>query len=89
MEPLVADTSSDSDDEDLEIPPPPPSVAPGSHDHEAGGSSAVPLATPPATDLALAAIIQSLTQQHAHLVAKQAREAVIKQLLSERMLSIF
>jgi hypothetical protein len=61
----VADTSSD--DEDLGIPPPPP-VLPRSHDHEAGSSSAA-LAAPPAIDHALVAILQSLTQQQAHLAA--------------------
>jgi hypothetical protein len=64
----VADTSSD-DDEGL---PPPPPVPPRSHDHEACSSSAAP-ATPPAIDPALAAILQSLTQQQAHLAVEQAR----------------
>jgi hypothetical protein len=50
----------DDDDDDFGIPPLPP-VPPRSHDHEAGSSSAVPTA-PPAIDLALAMILQALTQ---------------------------
>jgi hypothetical protein len=41
---------------------PPPLLLPRSHDHEARSSSAVP-AAPPAVDPALAAILQTLTQQ--------------------------
>jgi hypothetical protein len=52
-----------------------------SHDHEAGSSSATP-AAPSAIDPAIASILQSLTQQQAHLAAEQTR-------LSERMLSMF
>jgi hypothetical protein len=73
MEPLVADTSSDSDDEDLGIPPPPPHVPPHSQDHEAGGFSVVPPAAHPTINMAMIAILRSLTQQQAHLVAEQAR----------------
>jgi hypothetical protein len=53
--------SHDDDDDDVfGIPPPPPPPMPlRSHDHEAGSSSA----TPPAIDPALAAILQTLTQQ--------------------------
>jgi hypothetical protein len=82
----VADTSSD-DDEDLGIPPPPP-VPPRSHDHEAGSSSAAPSA-PPASDPALATILQSLTQQQAHLAAEQAQQATIQDQMTEWMLSMF
>jgi hypothetical protein len=72
----------DDDDDDFGIPhPPPPPVPPRSHDHEAGSSSVAP-AGPPAIDLSLAAILQSLTQQQAHLAAAQ-------QQMSERMLSMF
>jgi hypothetical protein len=53
-------------------PPPPPPMPPRSHDHEAGSSSATP-AAPPTIDPALAAILQTLTQQQAHLAAEQAR----------------
>jgi hypothetical protein len=63
MESLVADTSADLDDDDLGIPPPSPPVPPYSYDHEVGGSSAAPPTTPPAIDPALAAVLQSLTQQ--------------------------
>jgi hypothetical protein len=79
-----ATTDTSSDDEDLGILPPPP-VPPRSHDHEAGGSSAAP----PAIDPTLAAILQSLAQQHAHLAVEQARQAAIQQQMSERMLSMF
>jgi hypothetical protein len=56
-------------------------MPPRSHDHEAGSSSDAS-AAPPAMDPALALILQSITQQQAHLAAEQAR-------LSERMLSMF
>jgi hypothetical protein len=82
----VADTSS-NDDEDLGILPP-PHVPPRSHDHKAGSSSAAP-AAPQAIDPTLAAILQSLTQQQAHLATEQARQASIQQQMSERMLSMF
>jgi hypothetical protein len=82
----VADTSS-TDDEGLGIPPLPP-MPPRSHDHEAGSSSAAP-ATPQAIDPALAAFLQSLTQQQAHLAAERAHQAAIQQQMSERMLSMF
>jgi hypothetical protein len=72
----------DDDDDDFGVPPPPlPPMPPRSHDHEAGSSSATP-AAPPAIDPAIALILQSLTQQQAHLAAEQTR-------LSERMLSMF
>jgi hypothetical protein len=83
---VVADTSSD-DDEGLGIPPP-PLMPCRSHDHEAGSSSAAP-AAPLAIDPALVAILQSLTQQQAHLAAEYARQAAIQQQMSERMLSMF
>jgi hypothetical protein len=90
----TAETSSD-DDEDPRIPLPPP-VPPRSHDHEAGGSSATPSATPPMIDPTLAKILQSLTQQQAHMAveqarqaAEQARRAAIQHQLSEQMLSMF
>jgi hypothetical protein len=83
----VVDTSLDSDDEDLGIPPPP--LPPRTHDHEAGGSSAAPPSTPPAIYPALTAIIQSLTQQQAHLAVEQTRQEAIQQQMSERMLSMF
>jgi hypothetical protein len=51
-------------------------MPPRSHDHEAGSSSAAP-AGPPAIDPALAMILQSLTQQQAHLAAEQARQASV------------
>jgi hypothetical protein len=54
-------------------------MPPRSHDHEAGSSSG---AAPPAIDHALAAILQTLTQQQAHLAA-------VQQQMSERMLSMF
>jgi hypothetical protein len=78
------DTTVD-DDDDFGIPPPPP-MPPRSHDHEAGSSNGV---APPAIDPALAAILQTLTQQQAHLAAEQARQAAAHQQLSERMLSMF
>jgi hypothetical protein len=79
----------DDDDDDFGIPPPPPPPRPPcSHDHEAGSSSATP-AAPPAIDPALASILQTLTQQQAHLAAEQTRQAAAHQQLSERMLSMF
>jgi hypothetical protein len=76
------DAAVDDDDDDFGIPPPPPPpMPPRSHDHEAGSSSATP-AAPPAIDPAIASILQSLTQQQAHLAAEQTW-------LSERMLSMF
>jgi hypothetical protein len=79
----------DDDDDDFGIPPPPPpSMPPRSHDHEAGSSSATP-AAPPAIDPALASILQTLTQQQAHLAAEQTRQVAAQQQLSERMLSMF
>jgi hypothetical protein len=63
-------------------------MPPRSHDHEAGSSSATP-AAPPAIDPALASILQTLTQQQAHLAAEQTRQAAAHQQLSERMLSMF
>jgi hypothetical protein len=83
----VATDSSSDDDEDLGIPPPPP-VPPRSHDHEARSSGVAP-AVPLAIDPALASILQSLTQQQAHLAAEQARHAAIQQQMSERMISMF
>jgi hypothetical protein len=51
----------DDDDDDFGVlPPPPPPMPPRTHDHEAGSSSG---AAPPAIDPALAAILQTLTQQ--------------------------
>jgi erythromycin esterase-like protein len=63
-------------------------MPPRSHDHKVGSSSVAP-ATPPAIDPALATILQSLTQQHAHLAAEQAQQAAIQQQMSEFMLSMF
>jgi hypothetical protein len=61
----------DDDDDDFGIPPPPPPpMPPRSHDHEAGSSSG---AAPPAIDPALAAILQTLSQQQAHLAAVSSR----------------
>jgi hypothetical protein len=58
----------DDDDDDFGVPPlPPPPMPPRSHDHEAGSSSAAP----PAIDPTLVAILQTLTQQQAHLAAVQ------------------
>jgi hypothetical protein len=83
------DAAVDDDDDDFGIPPPPPPpMPPRSHDHEAGSSSATP-AAPPAIDPALASILQTLTQQQAHLASEQTRQAVAHQQLSERMLSMF
>jgi hypothetical protein len=79
----------DDDDDDFGIPPPPPPpMPPRSHDHEVGSSSATPTA-PPAIDPTIASILQTLTQQQAHLVAEQTRQAAAHQQLSERMLSMF
>jgi hypothetical protein len=79
----------DDDDDVFGVPPPPlPPMHPRSHDHEAGSSSATP-AAPPAIDPALAAILQTLTQQQAHLAVKQARQAAAQQQMSKRMLSMF
>ena len=64
----VPDDDDDDDDDDFGVPPPPPH----SHDHEARSSSAVPVA-PPAVDPALAAILQTLTQQQTLMVSEQAR----------------
>jgi hypothetical protein len=83
------DATVDDDDDDFGIPPPPPPpMPPHSHDHEAGSSRATP-AAPPAIDPALASILQTLTQQQAHLAAEQTRQAAAHQQLSERMLSMF
>jgi hypothetical protein len=77
------------DDDDFGIPPPPPPpMPPRSHDHEAGSSSATP-AAPPTIDPTIASILQTLTQQQAHLAAEQSRQAAAHQQLSERMLSMF
>jgi hypothetical protein len=65
FEDQYAATETSLDDDDLGIPPP-PHVPPHSHDHEVGGSSVAP----PAIDPALAAILQSLTQQQAHLAVE-------------------
>jgi hypothetical protein len=73
------------DDDDFGIPPPPPPMPPCSHDPEAGSSSAAP----PAIDPTIASILQTLTQQQAHLAAEQSRQAAAHQQLSERMLSMF
>jgi hypothetical protein len=78
------DATVDDDDDDFGIPPTPPR----SHDHEAGSSRATP-AAPPAIDPVLASILQTLTQQQAHLVAEQTRQAAAHQQLSERMHSMF
>jgi hypothetical protein len=77
----VVDDDDDDDDDFGVPPPPPPPMPPRSHDHEAGSSSATP-AAPPAIDPVIASILQSLTQQQAHLAAEQTQ-------LSERMLSMF
>jgi hypothetical protein len=58
----------DDDDDEFGIPPPPP-MPPRSHDHEAGSSRATPAASP-AVDPAFASILQTLTQQQAHLAAE-------------------
>jgi hypothetical protein len=78
----------DDDDDDFGIPPPPPPMPPCSHDHEAGSSSAAP-AAPPAIDPTIASILQTLTQQQAHLAAEQSRQAAAHQQLSERMPLMF
>jgi hypothetical protein len=76
-------TVDDDDDDDFGVPPPPPPpMPPCTHDHEAGSSSGAAPATPPAIVPALAAILQTLTQQQAHL-------ATVQQQMSERMLSMF
>jgi hypothetical protein len=73
------DAAVDDDDDDFGIPPPPsPPMPPPSHDHEAGSSSAT-AAAPPAIDPALASILQTLTQQQAHLAAEQTRQAAAHQ----------
>jgi hypothetical protein len=84
------DAAVDDDDDDVFgiPPPPPPPMPPSSHDHEAGSSSATP-AVPPSIDPALASILQTLTQQQAHLAAEQTRQAAAHQQLSERMLLMF
>jgi hypothetical protein len=83
------DAAIDDDDDDFGIPPPPPPpMPPRSHGHEAGSSNATP-AAPPTIDPALASILQTLTQQQAHLAAEQTRQAAAHQQLSERMLSMF
>jgi hypothetical protein len=64
-------TTVPHDDDDFRISPLPP-VPPCSHDHEAGSSRAAPTA-PPTVDPALAAILQSLTQQQALIASEQAR----------------
>jgi hypothetical protein len=69
------------DDDDFGVPPPPP-MPPRTHDHEAGSSSGAAPAAPPAINPAFAVILQTLTQQHAHLAA-------VQQQMSERMLSMF
>jgi hypothetical protein len=85
----VDDDDDDDDDDDFGIPPPPPPpMPPRSHDHEAGSSSATPAALP-VIDPALASILQTLTQQQAHLAAEQTRQAAAHRQLSERMLSMF
>jgi hypothetical protein len=81
----AADPNDDDDDDDDDfgiLPLPPPLVPPRSHDHEAGSSSGAAPAAPPAIDPTLAAILQTLTQQQAHLAA-------VQQKMSERMLSMF
>jgi hypothetical protein len=73
----------DDDDDDFGVPPPPPPpMPPCTHDHETRSSSGASLAAPPAIDPALAAILQTLTQQQADLAA-------VQQQMSERMLSMF
>jgi hypothetical protein len=67
------------DDDDFGIPPPPPPhMPPRSHDHEAVSSSATP-AAPPAIDPTLASILQTLTQQQAHLAVEQTRQTAAHQ----------
>jgi hypothetical protein len=83
------DAAVDDDDDDFgNQPPPPPPMPPRSHDHEVGSSSGTPVA-PPVIDPALASILQTLTQQQAHLAVEQTRQAAAHQQLSERMLSMF
>jgi hypothetical protein len=79
----VPDDDDNDDDDDFGVPPPPlPPMPPHTHDHEAGSSSGAAPASPPAIDPALAAILQTLTQQHVHLAA-------VQQHMSERMVSMF
>jgi hypothetical protein len=59
-----ATVPDDDDDDDFGVPPLPPRT----HDYEARSSSAAP-ASPPAIGPALAVILQTLTQQQAHLAA--------------------
>jgi hypothetical protein len=65
----------DDDDDDFGVPPPPPPpMPPRTHDHEVGSSSGAAPAAPPAMIMrlgALVAILQTLTQQQAHLGAVQ------------------
>jgi hypothetical protein len=75
------DDDDDDDDDDFGVPPPSP-MPPRTHDHEARSSSGAAPIAPPAIDPALAVILQTLTQQQAHLAA-------IQQQMSERMLSMF
>jgi hypothetical protein len=71
------------DDDDFGVPPPPPPpMPPRTHDHEARSFSGAAPAAPPAIDPALAAILQTLTQQQAHLAA-------VQQQMSEGILSMF
>jgi hypothetical protein len=60
------DNDDDDDDDDFGVPPP-PRMPPRTHDHEAGSSSGAAPAAPPAIDPALVAILQTFTQQQAHL----------------------
>jgi hypothetical protein len=75
------DDDGDDDDDDFGVPPLPP-MPPRTHDHVAGSSSGAAPAAPPAIDPALAAILQTLTRQQAHLAAVQHQ-------MFERMLSMF
>jgi hypothetical protein len=61
---VVPDDDDDDDDDDDFGVPPPPRMPPRTHDHEAGSSSG---AAPPAIDPTLVAILQTFTQQQAHL----------------------
>jgi hypothetical protein len=63
-------------------------MPPRSHDHEDGSSCVTP-AAPPTIDPALASILQTHTQQQAHLAAEQTRQTTAHQQLFERMLSMF
>jgi hypothetical protein len=78
----VPDDDDDDDDDFGVSPPPPPPMPPCTHDHEAVSSSGAALAAPPAIDPALVAILQTLTQQQAHLAA-------VQQQMSERLHSMF